>query len=54
MVKKKFFNFFFILTIFFIDRLSKFLIIEYSQKLGDDNLLTSLGSRYRRSALTGI
>ena len=41
MVKKKFFNFFFILTIFFIDRLSKFLIIEYSQKLGDDNLFES-------------
>jgi|TARA_Y100000389_G_scaffold200834_1_gene242134 signal peptidase II len=41
MVKKKFFNFFFILTIFFIDRLSKFLIIEYSEKLGDDNLFES-------------
>ncbi len=41
MVKKKFFNFFFILTIFFIDRLSKFLIIEYSDKLGDGNLLES-------------
>ena len=38
MLKKNLFNFFLILVIFFIDRLSKFLIIQSSNPYGEINI----------------